>query len=81
MIQSDFVEAPSQMLENWCWQSASLRMMSGHYLDNSLPLPDDLLAKLIAAKDANVALLTKRQVMCSGLGFFFLFRFVTTVRL
>jgi Zn-dependent oligopeptidase len=50
------------MLENWCWEPTSLRIMSGHVDDHAKKLPDELLTKLIKAKDANVALLTKRQV-------------------
>jgi len=62
-VERDFVEAPSQMLENWCWERESLLMMSGHFEDNSKKLPDDLLNKLIAAKNANAGLLNKRQIV------------------
>ena len=41
-VERDFVEAPSQMLENWCWEEQTLKMMSGHYLDNS-DIPKDIL--------------------------------------
>ena len=43
-VERDFVEAPSQMLENWCWEEETLKMMSGHYQDGS-DIPKDLLSK------------------------------------
>ena len=58
-VERDFVEAPSQMLENWCWEKESLKMMSGHYKDGSA-IPDNLMTNLVASKLANVATTTSR---------------------
>ena len=62
----DFVEAPSQMLENWCWKSEVLSKLSKHYKTGET-LPKELLDKLIAAKNVNVALSTLRQVLLATL--------------
>ncbi len=45
----DFVEAPSQMLENFVWDPAILKQISSN-VDTGAPLPDDLIAKMIAAR-------------------------------
>jgi Zn-dependent oligopeptidase len=59
----DFVEAPSQMLENWVWNADVLQSLSGHYKDRSKKLPAELLQKMIAAKNADVALVNLRQLL------------------
>merc|ERR1719209_2067829 len=59
--EGDFVEAPSQMLENWVWEAESLKLMSGHFKDGS-PIPTDLLKNLVASKSANEGGKSLRQM-------------------
>lgn len=60
-VETDFVEAPSQMNENWAWEKEGLVLLSGH-VETGEKLPEDFLRKLQAAKNANVGLFTKRQL-------------------
>lgn len=62
-VARDFVEAPSQMLENWVWDPAVLAQLSGHYKDRTQKLPKDLLARMIAAKNVDSGLYHLRQVL------------------
>lgn len=66
-VKRDFVEAPSQMLENWVWQKNILKEMSAHYTDTSKKLPDDLIARLQKAQLFNSGLTYSRQLV---FGFF-----------
>ncbi|TPX58646.1 hypothetical protein SpCBS45565_g07930 [Spizellomyces sp. 'palustris'] len=62
-VERDFVEAPSQMLENWCWEAGILQKLSAHYEKGpSHPLPSNLIESLVKAKNVNAALLNLRQI-------------------
>ena len=61
-VERDFVEAPSQMLENWCWEDEPLKMMSEHYLDGS-EIPKEILDKLVASRIANAGAFNLRQII------------------
>ncbi len=57
----DAVELPSQFMENWCWQTQSLALISSHYQTGE-PLPKELLEKMLAAKNFQSALMMVRQL-------------------
>jgi thimet oligopeptidase len=59
-FRQDFVEAPSQMLENWAWDPAILKRVSADAATGA-PLPDALIAKLIATRYVHYALFTTQQ--------------------
>lgn len=60
-FRQDFVEAPSQMLENFMWQPSILKEISSN-VTTGAPLPDDLIAKMIAARYVNEAYFTTGQI-------------------
>ncbi len=62
-VARDFVEAPSQMLENFVWDPEVLSSLSGHYKDRSKRLPKELIGKMIAARNADVGLVNLRQLL------------------
>ena len=61
-VETDFVEAPSQMLENWCWNDKMLKRIARHYLRPQETLTDDFIKQLVRAKNFNAGLLNLRQV-------------------
>lgn len=59
-VERDFVEAPSQMLENWVWDADVLKTFARHYQTNE-PLPDELLQGMIKARYFGSGLFAEHQ--------------------
>jgi oligopeptidase A len=57
----DAVELPSQFMENWCWEPDAIPLISGHY-ETGEPLPDELLKKMLAAKNFQSGMQMIRQL-------------------
>ncbi len=60
-VEWDAVELPSQFMENFCWDFATVSAMSGH-VDSGKSLPRELFDKMLAAKNFQAGLQTLRQV-------------------
>ena len=61
-VPRDFVEAPSQMLENWIWDKTVLDAFAADYRDSSKKIPQSVLDKLQEAKKATIARHYRRQL-------------------
>jgi Zn-dependent oligopeptidase len=61
-VPRDFVEAPSQMLENWVWDKKVLDSFAADYRDPLKKIPTDILAKLREAKLATEGTRYRRQL-------------------
>ncbi|RKP18218.1 zincin [Rozella allomycis CSF55] len=61
-VERDFVEAPSQMLENWCWEPTILHKLSEHYQRKGEKLPSETIERMVKAKNLNAGLLNLRQL-------------------
>jgi Zn-dependent oligopeptidase len=56
----DFVEAPSQIMEHWTWDPEVLARFARHHSSGE-PIPSELVANLVAARDVNIAAANLRQ--------------------
>jgi len=66
-VPGDFVEAPSQMLQNWVWDKKVLDMFGADYRDPSKKIPTEIVKKMNDAKLANAGVLYRRQFAFASL--------------
>ena len=61
-VPRDFVEAPSQMLENWVWDKAVLDTFAADYRDASKKIPAETIAAMVRAREATEGYANRRQL-------------------
>lgn len=67
-VARDFVEAPSQIFENWTWDYNSLQLFAKHYETGEV-LPRELFDKMVAAKNVGSGMAALQQIYYGTLDF------------
>lgn len=68
-LEWDFVEAPSQLLEEWAWSPEVLARFARHH-ETGAPIPPDLVHKMRAASEVGKGVHVTRQVFYQALSFY-----------
>jgi thimet oligopeptidase len=61
-VPRDFVEAPSQMLENWAWDKRVLDSFAADYRDPAKKIPAEILARLKESRLSTEGVFYRRQL-------------------
>ncbi|XP_070028143.1 putative thimet oligopeptidase isoform X3 [Nicotiana tabacum] len=61
-LDPDFVEIPALLMENWCYESLSLRLISGFHQDITKPIKDELCKSLKKWRCSFSALKLKQEI-------------------
>ena len=62
----DFVEAPSQLLEEWTWDAGVLGRFARH-VETGAPIPGELVARMRAADEYGKGLMVRQQMFYAAL--------------